>query len=120
MYIMKISQLDNLLVMLLISVMQLGLAACASLGFSEKYPMHSFSFDTHHDSPDAEVLDYDMVIADSLVLMRIKKGLRWGRVFHLQESLGQCRVVSSLWSNGASRIECGRQNILVTMMTRWI
>lgn len=25
----------------------------------DSYPMHSFSFDTHHDSPDAEVLDYE-------------------------------------------------------------
>lgn len=24
----------------------------------DKHPMHSFSFDTRHDSPDAEVLDY--------------------------------------------------------------
>jgi len=24
----------------------------------DNYPRHSFSFDTRHDSPDAEVLDY--------------------------------------------------------------
>lgn len=51
-------KLTNLHFWLLISVTLFGLNACVALGFKEKYVWHSFSFDTQHDSPDAEVLDY--------------------------------------------------------------
>lgn len=55
---MKKIQLRSLLIWLFISVIQFGLAACATGGAMDNYPMHSFSFDTRHDSPDVEVLDY--------------------------------------------------------------
>ena len=40
--------------------MLLSLTACAAGGIMDRdsYPAHHFSFDTMHDSPDVEVLDY--------------------------------------------------------------
>jgi hypothetical protein len=55
---MKKIPLRSLFIWVCISVIQFGLAACATGGIMDKHPMHSFSFDTRHDSPDAEVLDY--------------------------------------------------------------
>ena len=55
---MKKIPLRSLFIWVCISVIQFGLAACATGGIMDKHPRHSFSFDTRHDSPDAEVLDY--------------------------------------------------------------
>lgn len=44
-----------------LTLLQFCLTGC-SLGvgvFADKYPFHSFSFDTRHDSSDTEVLDYE-------------------------------------------------------------
>ena len=45
---------------LFVGLMLLSLTACAAGGIMNKdsYPAHHFSFDTMHDSPDVEVLDY--------------------------------------------------------------
>lgn len=51
-------QPQGLMVWLLISIFTIALTACATVDEVEKNPMHSFSFDTRHDSPDVEVLDY--------------------------------------------------------------
>lgn len=42
------------------SLMLFGLTACATGGIMDKdvYQAHTFSFDTLHDSPDVDVLDY--------------------------------------------------------------
>lgn len=55
---MKKIPLRSLFIWLCLSLIQFGLVACATVGITDKHPMHSFSFDTLHDSPDAEVLDY--------------------------------------------------------------
>ena len=45
---------------LFVSLMLFGLTACATGGIMDKdsYPVHHFSFDTYHDSPDIDVVDY--------------------------------------------------------------
>lgn len=50
----------NYLKLILSSLVLLGATACATGGITEQdsYPAHSFSFDTYHDSPDVDVLDY--------------------------------------------------------------
>jgi len=35
----------------------MNLSACSTVGVTS-HPMHSFGFDTRHDSPDVEVMDY--------------------------------------------------------------
>ena len=55
---MRETRLRRLLKWLFIGVIQFGIVACATGGMMNNYPMHSFSFDTPHDSPDVEVLDY--------------------------------------------------------------
>lgn len=43
---------------LFVSIVLLNLSACATGATMDKNAFHSFSFDTRHDSPDIEVIDY--------------------------------------------------------------
>lgn len=56
---MKKIQLGNLLKWILIGVIIYGCTGCSLGGTVGNHPLHSFSFDTNEDSPDAEVLDYE-------------------------------------------------------------
>jgi len=72
----------------LIGVMQFGLAACATGGFMNNHPMHSFSFDTHHDSPDAEVLDYRYGSSDHEGVHPEKERVDMGQTFSSENTFG--------------------------------
>lgn len=85
---MKKIQRKNIRDWLLISVILLGLSACTSLGFEDKYPRHSFSFDTLYDAPDAEVLDYQYGTSRQFGTHADNERVALGQVFRAWDTTG--------------------------------
>lgn len=72
----------------LLCMMLPGLTACSTWGFMDKYPRHSFSFDARHDSPDAEVLDYEYGTTRQEGTHANKERIALGHVFFGENSSG--------------------------------
>lgn len=82
-------QLKNLK-RILLSMLLFGLTACATGGIMDKdsYPVHSFSFDTLNDNPDAEVLDYQYSNSRHVGIRPERERVAMGEVFRGEEISG--------------------------------
>lgn len=80
--------MGSLLKWILIGDILLGCAACATGGFMTNHPMHAFSFDTRHDSPDAEVLDFRYGTGSHEGVHPEKERVNMGQTFSAENTYG--------------------------------
>jgi len=69
------------------ALMWMALSACSTVGVTN-FPRHSFSFDTPHDSPDVEVLDYKYGRSGNVATRPEKKRVEMGQTFASSSASG--------------------------------